>query len=1002
MAFPAVVQTSVSTEDASNVTSHTVDMPAGITDGNLLIVVFGDDGSTTISWPGGWTEIAERANASNCEMSVAYRVAGASEPSTITVTTGAAQRSSHCVYEISGAEDPATQAPQIDTTAIGTSTAPNAASLTPTGGAKDYLYISAMVSDRNRTVDGFPTNCPDSQINQNGGGANSASCAMASDQVNASSFDPDAFTISASDEWVAATIAVHPGASGTTHTGAWDHEGTATQTPTPNVTYASGTNLSASASLTLKATVEHVAKIALSGTATQTAQGEKGLAGVWNHSGLATQTAKGTKGLEGVVPLSAAATQTPKPVATYAAKVPLAATATLTLVATLVTTHFAAWDHAGTAAQTPKASVTHPAKIALSGSASQTAAGTKGLEAKVSLAADAALTLVAELQPGGNTDLTGSATTTIVGTVTSPSGTTHEGIWNHSATASLTPKGVRTLGASVDLAYVADAVYANDTSYLTRGAALTGAANTKLGILAFSVRKSRDNFNEVLFHGAVSGTSKVTVLYSAGTKKISINVQRADVASTGFSVTSSVQQLATDGPVHYVAAWDVGQAASFQKLLRNGVDVSESVSVIDQNLNYAGPNDWSVLGDVLGSNLVLGDVSDVYFNTAETIDLSVAANVAKVWSNGQVDLGADGSNFTGTAPRVWLQGTLASWHTNKGTGGGFTVLGGALTDGKARPSAQASKAQLTLVGGLTRPGKVSLTAAATQTAKAEKGLEGVVTLGGQAFQTAVGALGVGGKASLTGTATLTAKAVVTHPAKTALVGSATLIIVGQGQRIQLGALSLSATATQTTLAHVDYAAKTSLVGTASVVSGAAVAFASSASLTCSATISPAPSIITTVAAAARLEATASQVALGGFMHFGVESLVGSATLTVRGNKTNIDLTGEAFLTMDAAVDWTGKIALVASSSLAPAPQGTLSYAAKIALVGSAFPSFRGGFTSEGACSLVGSASLAAQTARFVDKARASGDPYLDKGVGSVVYTDKTGAPAPTYIDKAVS
>ena len=70
-------------------------------------------------------------------------------------------------------------------------------------------------------------------------------------------------------------------------------------------------------------------------------------------------------------------------------------------------------------------------------------------------------------------------------------------------------------------------------------------------------------------------------------------------------------------------------------------------------------------------------IADFYFNPTTYIDLSVTANRRKFISASlhPVDRGATGSIPTGTAPIMYQSGAVASWQTNKGTGGGFTLTG---------------------------------------------------------------------------------------------------------------------------------------------------------------------------------------------------------------------------------------------------------------------------------------------------------------------------------------
>jgi hypothetical protein len=85
--FPAVQTTNTSGESA-NVTSHTVNLPANISAGDLLIVFFSCDGDSTVTWPtaDGWASIFHQTN--SVTLDIGYKIADGTEGATITVTTG--------------------------------------------------------------------------------------------------------------------------------------------------------------------------------------------------------------------------------------------------------------------------------------------------------------------------------------------------------------------------------------------------------------------------------------------------------------------------------------------------------------------------------------------------------------------------------------------------------------------------------------------------------------------------------------------------------------------------------------------------------------------------------------------------------------------------------------------------------------------------------------------------------------------------------------------------
>lgn len=224
MASPTVAATAESSTNTAG-TSHVVTLPTGITSGDLLIVML-DKGSTsaTVNALTGWTELLDEASANG--LYIAYRLADGSEGSSITLTTSASTRSAQIVYRITGAIDPGTQAPQIGTTATGTSVSPDPPSVTPTGGAKDYLWIAFFgmageEADDDTWANTPPTNYTPSPPDQKSCGTAGTNLggliAVASRQLNASTENPGTFNVDVSAAWRAQTIAVHPNPDATAH-----------------------------------------------------------------------------------------------------------------------------------------------------------------------------------------------------------------------------------------------------------------------------------------------------------------------------------------------------------------------------------------------------------------------------------------------------------------------------------------------------------------------------------------------------------------------------------------------------------------------------------------------------------------------------------------------------------------------------------------------------------------------------------------------------------------
>ena len=214
MAFPSIAATSTTLRSVAETTSP-VNLPTGIVSGNLLLVFVRAAAAGAVGWPAGWTELFEDASdASDDVTALAWRKADGTEGATIDVTHGSAKLAA-LSWRITGAEDPAIQAPQFSTVATGTSTAPDSSSLSPTGGAKDYLWLALAAYEGEQSLTPtYPTNYSSNQltVGTGTGGAIATNCRVSGSNRtnNAASEDPGAYTISVSDDWSAWTVAIHP------------------------------------------------------------------------------------------------------------------------------------------------------------------------------------------------------------------------------------------------------------------------------------------------------------------------------------------------------------------------------------------------------------------------------------------------------------------------------------------------------------------------------------------------------------------------------------------------------------------------------------------------------------------------------------------------------------------------------------------------------------------------------------------------------------------------
>lgn len=222
MAFPTVASITASSRN-TNATTHTVTLPGTIVAGEKLVALFACDNQaralTTITWPAGWDERAERILPAGTEtgFAVADRIADGTEGTSITVTTDTSETFAAQVYRVSSWHG--TAAAEAASPSNGESTTPDPPNLTPSYGAEDTLWIAVGTLDiGGTTISAAPTNYTDLTTTQSGTGFGDVEVYSARRELNATSEDPGGFTASTTAAWHATTVAIRPAAGGGTFT----------------------------------------------------------------------------------------------------------------------------------------------------------------------------------------------------------------------------------------------------------------------------------------------------------------------------------------------------------------------------------------------------------------------------------------------------------------------------------------------------------------------------------------------------------------------------------------------------------------------------------------------------------------------------------------------------------------------------------------------------------------------------------------------------------------
>lgn len=212
--FPTIAAPTVTPFD-SNATDHNVAMPATIAAGDLLLVLFSNDGSATVTNPNAskWRELFTSANSTNNRLSGYAAVAdGTEDSSTVNFVTSTGERAVAQVYLVPvGYWSGDTADIIVGTSATGSDTAPNPPSATPDA-TRDWLAIACYGADDDDDASAYPTDYTIQQTySQSGSGTEAASLGSAARQIRTgSAIDPAAFTIALTEQWVAQTILIPP------------------------------------------------------------------------------------------------------------------------------------------------------------------------------------------------------------------------------------------------------------------------------------------------------------------------------------------------------------------------------------------------------------------------------------------------------------------------------------------------------------------------------------------------------------------------------------------------------------------------------------------------------------------------------------------------------------------------------------------------------------------------------------------------------------------------
>lgn len=225
------------------------------------------------------------------------------------------------------------------------------------------------------------------------------------------------------------------------------------------------------------------------------------------------------------------------------------------------------------------------------------------------------------------------------------------------------------------------AVNFDGSTYLTRGADLTGSAASKLWTFSLWVKRGSIGVLQRIF----DTTSFKAELQFLANNELSLKGRTTGGVSILLVNTSAIAD--TTNWHHVMGSFDLSDTGK-RHLYVDGVSDLTVSDYVNDLIDFPEPEHTvGTNGSVPGTFNYDGDMAELWNGHGVYIDLSVQANREKFrTADGKpANLGVTGEMPTGAAPLMFFSGATENWHTNKGTGGGFTE-NGTLTTASTSPS----------------------------------------------------------------------------------------------------------------------------------------------------------------------------------------------------------------------------------------------------------------------------------------------------------------------------
>lgn len=210
--FPVIASSATSAKTSITGTTHTVSLPSGIQEGDLILIFWSDAASsgTVPTLPTGFTQLYSTTTGSRTRTAW-YKIASGAEGTSINVAAGG-ERSAHVSIRIAAGTYHGI--PFVSALTASTNNSANPANLNPGQGVNKFLWLAALHADESSVVTepaGYGNVISSETTNPTSTSTTQSQMVIASRELESASENPGAFSLNQNATSASYTIAINSG-----------------------------------------------------------------------------------------------------------------------------------------------------------------------------------------------------------------------------------------------------------------------------------------------------------------------------------------------------------------------------------------------------------------------------------------------------------------------------------------------------------------------------------------------------------------------------------------------------------------------------------------------------------------------------------------------------------------------------------------------------------------------------------------------------------------------